>query len=203
MLLGSADSWSPLNPPRTGYHQGYPKAVDPTRQGSRGNILIRNTTPSEQALMECSACAEEVSPPHTGWSNRCEATGTVPRRGKSIAYCENRRSDEREKPVLDCVYQTVHQQMFILSRTFAQHGLCAVRGRFDFSSHRHFCWVSNLGEDEKQGIICAVCAAAVHRESMAYVLSESVRQTCFATSGVGDSPKQPPLIWHVICGDLI
>lgn len=161
MLLGSADSWSPLNPPRTGYHQGYPKAVDPTRQGSRGNILIRNTTPSEQALMECSACAEEVSPPHTGWSNRCEATGTVPRRGKSIAYCENRRSDEREKPVLDCVYQTVHQQMFILSRTFAQHGLCAVRGRFDFSSHRHFCWVSNLGEDEKQGIICAVCAAAV------------------------------------------
>ncbi|KIK18178.1 hypothetical protein PISMIDRAFT_684471 [Pisolithus microcarpus 441] len=99
ILLGSADSLSPLNPPRTGYHRGYPKAVDPTRQGSQGNILIRNTTPSEQAPMECSECAEEVTPPHTGWSNRCEATGTVPRRGKCIAYCENRRSDEGKNQV--------------------------------------------------------------------------------------------------------
>lgn len=38
---------------------------------------------------------------------------------------------------------------------------------------------------------------------MAYALSESDRRTCFVMSGVGDSPKQSPLIWHVICGDLM
>lgn len=110
------------------------------------------------------------------------------------------------KLVLDRVYQTVRRQMFTLSRAFVQHGLCSEASLY-FSSHCHFPWARNLREDEKQShdscylrrslpkwrrgwcflVLCCI-TMHTHREPMAYVLSESIRGTCFAMSGARGSP---------------